>query len=75
MGIPIKDKHLYSHVPCGQASFGGYFPVFLGDSDSGGAALTDKEICEIRDNTGGHISHKNRQYCELTALYGSGKNR
>lgn len=34
-----------------------------------GAALAEKRICEICDNTGDHISYKNRQYCELTALY------
>ena len=27
-----------------------------------GAALTDRRICEVCDNTGDHISHKNRQY-------------
>lgn len=34
-----------------------------------GAALTDKRITAISDDTGDNISSKNRQYCELTVLY------
>ncbi|MCI8466523.1 MAG: DUF4422 domain-containing protein [Lachnospiraceae bacterium] len=34
-----------------------------------GAALTEERICKIADNEGEHISDRNRQFCELTALY------
>jgi hypothetical protein len=39
-----------------------------------GAALTDKRIAEICDNTGDNISAKNPQYAEMTAVYWLWKN-
>ena len=39
-----------------------------------GATLTSETIAEIKDNVGNNISDKNRQYCELTALYWMWKN-
>ena len=39
-----------------------------------GAALTDKRIADIPDDTGISISGKNKQYCEMTASYWVWKN-
>lgn len=40
-----------------------------------GAALTEKHIAKLQDNTGDNISHKNPKYSEMTAMYWAWKNR
>ncbi len=39
-----------------------------------GAALTDKKICDLQDDTGDNISEKNKRYCEMTGAYWAWKN-
>ena len=40
-----------------------------------GTSLTQERVADILDNSGENISHKNVNYCELTALYWIWKNR
>lgn len=39
-----------------------------------GAALTDQSVADLKDNAGYNISHKNRDYCEMTATYYAWRN-
>ena len=34
-----------------------------------GAAIAEKSIADVKDNTGINISQKNRMYCEMSAVY------
>lgn len=50
------------------------FPAYILPIQAG-AALCDRQIARLRDDTGENISEKNGNYCELTALYWIWKNR
>lgn len=39
-----------------------------------GRGIAEKEVAPLGDHTGQSISHKNRQYCEMTAVYWIWKN-
>ncbi len=39
-----------------------------------GAALAEKTIADVKDNTGDNISERNRMYCEMSAVYWVWKN-
>lgn len=39
-----------------------------------GAALTDEDISDLKDNTGDNLSDRNRDYCEMSAVYWAWKN-
>lgn len=59
------DKPLRSNVPLPEY----VFPIQVG------ADRCDVRVADLSDNTGGHISGKNGNYCELTALYWMWKNK
>lgn len=54
-----SDKQLAGKAPMGEYEI----PI------QAGAALTGEKVWPVRDDQGDNISRKNRQYCELTALY------
>lgn len=60
----VRDKGLAEQVENSKYEY----PILAG------AALTDKVFYGARDDVGDNISEKNKQYCELTALYWIWKN-
>ena len=56
------------HKPCILPKCESFIPIHVG------AAISDKKMAMIRDDTGDNISSKNRNYCELTAQYWAWKN-
>jgi len=60
--------HLDKYVEISEEKYGWEIPIQVG------ADLTNARICPIRDNVGDNISNKNKEYCELTALYWIWKN-
>lgn len=68
MPVIYMAKSIYDRQPSEYIASSHIVPV------QAGAALTDKKIAAVDDNTGDNISNKNRQYCELTVLYWMWKN-
>ncbi|WP_277934536.1 DUF4422 domain-containing protein [Parablautia intestinalis] len=70
-----KDLHVYVAHSITDKTLKDVFPIRKFEIPiQVGAILTDKKIFSIRDDQGENISEKNRQYCELTALYWIWKN-
>ncbi|WP_158588752.1 DUF4422 domain-containing protein [Butyrivibrio sp. X503] len=65
--IMIAKSHMdYSNMELDNPDI--YIPI------QAGSALTDKDICDLKDNQGENISDRNYNYCECSVLYWAWKN-
>lgn len=63
-----KSIYVITHKPFNAPSLADYVPIEVG------ASLRKSDMSYLKDNTGDHISYKNKNYCELTGLYWIWKN-
>lgn len=62
------QSHVDKNIVSGLAKYTWEVPI------QAGAALTNQRVCDVCDNQKDNISDKNKEYCELTALYWIWKN-
>lgn len=68
LNVYMAKCHVDRPLPIGKSSYDWEVPIQVG------AALTKQRIADVCDNIGENISDKNKEYCELTALYWIWKN-